>query len=263
MQIRKYIGLAAFTLVFSAFCPPLSAASYTWSFTGNAGTNCGSHGCANPGNSMTFQGTASGAPTISVTVTAWYASNSGPLKSATLGQYSSGLGDCYTSENCSGANQQVDDNGNNEFLLFQFSAPFDPTSIKIKSPANSGMGVSYWLGSTTNPSINLTNMNMTTSLSTLGFGSQTQVTAPGTGNTRTIDFNGPPSASVNAVLFGAMYGFTSDGFDIMSMSGSPLAASVPEPASIFFLFTVIVAGLKISRGRRVVGRERKLLSGLH
>ncbi len=206
---------------------------------------------------MTFKGTAPGVPAITVTVTAWYASGTGPLKSATLGQYSNGLGDCYSSESCSGSNQQIDDSGNNEFLLFQFSAPVDPTSITIKSPSNSGMGVSYWLGSTTNPSINLTNMNMTTSLSTLGFGSQNKITAPGTGSTRTIDFSGPPTTSVNAVLFGAMYGYSGNGFDIMSFSGSPLATSVPEPASIFLLLTVVVAGLRISRAPRVLRSKGK------
>jgi hypothetical protein len=250
MQIRKYLGLAVFPFFF-AFSPSLFAVSYAWNFTGSGGTNCpitsGRNSCADPGNSMTF--TTPGGP--KVTVTAWYLDGKGKLQSATLGQYSSGLGVCYASENCSGSNQELDNNSESEFLLFQFSAPVDPTSITLNSPSKDKLGASYWLGSTINPSINLTNMNMTTSLSTLGFGSQNNSNA-GTGSTRTIDFGGTPSTSVNAVLFSAMYGYSGDNFDIGSIYGTAVAASVPEPASIFLLFTVIVAGSRMRGGRRVL-----------
>ena len=258
MRIGKYLGLVVFPIFF-AFCPSLSAASYSWNFTGSGGTNCpvtsGRSSCADPGNSMTFTPTTPGAPTIKATVTAWYVNSTGTLQSATLGQYSSGLGVCYATGDCSGSNQQINNDADNEFLLFQFTTPVDPTSITIKSTSNGGMGVSYWLGSTTYQSINLSNMDMTDSLSTLGFGSQNNLNAPGKGNTRAIDFSGAPSTPVNAVLFGAMYGYSGDDFDISSMVGGTFAASVPEPASIFLLFTVIVAALRISRRRQVRGSK--------
>ena len=243
MQIRNCFGLG-FLPLFLAFCPSLSAVSYTWNFTGSGGTNCitsGNHPCAVPGNSMTF--TSNG---VKVTVTAWYANGNDTLMSATLGQYSSGLGVCYTGENCTGSSQQVDNNGNDEFLLFQFSAPINPTSITLNSPTNGGLGVSYWLGSTANQSIDLTNMNMTTSLSTLGFGSQITGTG-GTGSIGTVNFGGAPTTSVNAILFGAQYGYSGDNFDVYSLSGTPVGGDVPEPASIFLLFTVAVAGLGLRR----------------
>ncbi len=244
MQIRGCLGLA-FLPLFFAFCPSLSAVSYTWNFTGSGGTNCpitsGHSSCADPGNSMTF--TSNG---VTVTASAWYLTGSGKLQSATLGQYSSGLGVCIAGGTCSGANEQVGNTGNDEFLLLQFSAPIDPASITLKSPTRGGLGVSYWLGSTANTSMNLTNMNLTTSLSTVGFGSQTSSNS-GTGSTRTIDFGGAPTSSVNAILFGAISGYTGDDFDVSGMSGGPYVGSVPEPASIFLLFTVAVGVLGLRR----------------
>lgn len=231
MRGRKYFGLLVLLFLF-AFCPSLFAVSYTWDFTNGAKS----------GNGMTF--TSNG---VTVTVTAWYVYNS-TFKSATLGDYSTGLGDCSFGEFCSGStgsannSKQIDNMGNDDFLLFQFSAPVDPTSIQIKSPTDSGLGVSYWLGST-KQSVSLTNMNTTTSLSTLGFGSQTNSNA-GSGSTRTIDFGGS-TTSVNAILFGAMYGASGDNFEVYSMSGS--GWSVPEPSSIALLFTVAVAALVLRR----------------
>jgi len=243
MQKRNYLGLAVLPLFF-AFCPSLSAASYTWDFTGSGGTNCpitfGRYSCANPGNSMTF--TSYG---VTVTVSAWYATGSGTLRSATLGQYSSGLGVCAAGDTCLASGQQLDNTNNtDEFLLFQFSAPIDPTNITLKSTTNGGLNVSYWLGSTANQSINLTNMDMATSLSNLGFGLQ-KTDSGGTGSIGTVNFGGPPTTSVNAILFGARYGYSGDYFDIRSMSGTGM--SVPEPASIFLLFTTAAAGLGLRR----------------
>jgi len=264
MQIRKYLGLAVVPLFF-ALCPSLFAASYTWNFAGSGGTNCpktsGGNSCADPGNSMTFKATTPGGPSVTATVTAWYVNATGTLQRATLGQYASGLGVCYQGENCSNSNpgnQEINNSGVDEFLLFQFNTPIDPNTITLDSPANGALDVSYWLGSTTNKSMNLANMNPTTSLSTLGFGSQTNTNA---GSTSAINFGGAPSTSVNAVLFGAMYGYTGDFFDILGLSGAPVStgtsggsvgASVPEPASIFLLLTVMVAGWRIHRGQRVL-----------
>jgi hypothetical protein len=249
MQIRTYLGLAVLPLFFAA-CPSLLASSYTWNFTttGSGETNCpvtsGRYSCANPGNSMTF--TTGG---LQVTVTAWYVNGAGTVQQATLGQYSSGLGICYEGENCSGSNQEINNNSVDEFLLFQFSAPVDPASITLDLPTKGGMSASYWLGSTTNKSINLTNMDMGTSLSTLGFGAQNNMNG-GTGkagSTHTMDFNAAPPT--NAILFGTMYGYSGDNFDISGITASPLV-SVPEPTSVFLLFTVIVGGLSIHRWRR-------------
>jgi len=234
MQVRNYLGLAVLPLFF-AFCPSLSAVSYTWNFAGSGGTNClsGNKSCTGQGNSMAF--TSSG---VTATVSAWYVNGNGTLMSATLGQYSSGLGACTSLVKCSGSAQELDDNGNDDFLLFQFSKPIDPTSITLNSPTNGGLGVSYWLGSTTNQSLSLTNMGMTTSLSTLGFGSQQNV-AGGTG-IGTVNFGGAPMTSVNAILFGAMYGSNVNSFDVYSLSGMSVSG-VPEPTSIILLFTVAVA----------------------
>lgn len=235
MQMRNFFGLV-FLPLFFAFCPSLSAVSYTWNFAGNGGTNCtpsGTHPCGgNAGNTMNFISNG-----VTVNVSAWYLNGSGTLMSSTLGQYSSGLGSCYPTETCVGSEQEIGNNGDDEFLLFQFSKPINPTSITLTSPTGGGMDVSYWLGST-NGSVDLTNMDVTTSLSTLGFGLQNN----GTASVGTNSFGGLPTTSVNAVLFGAAtYGSSGDDFEISGISGLPVAGSLPEPTSIFLLFTVAVA----------------------
>lgn len=252
MQVRNYLGLAVLPLFF-AFCPSLSAASYSWNFTGSGGSNCAPvqghpNACSSTENSMTFTSN-----NVKVTVSAWYVNGNGTLASATLGQYSSGLGVCSKGENCNVSNNQqlADSEGieNNEFLLFQFSAPVDPTSINLKSTTTGGLGVSYWLGNTTNPSLDLTNMDMTTSLSTLFGSGSSQINGnAGTGSTGAINFGGVPTIGVNAILFGARYGGSgSSDFDVLNMSGTSVPGSVPEPASIFLLFTVAVAVLGLRR----------------
>jgi hypothetical protein len=255
VHLRK-IRLA---IVAVAFClsPSLFAVSYTWNFTGSAGANCGSSpnycSSASAGNSITFSSVAGG-PTV--TATAWYLNSSGTLQAATLGQYSGGLGVCYTGVDCTTvANQQLSNQLSDEFILFQFSKPVDPSSVNIQSLTKGGgdMDVSYWLGGT-GKTLNLTNDNLTSSLSSLGFGPRNDNDAnPGT--TRAVDLTGgTPTGSVNAILFGPRYGSgNNDVFLVGSMTGIVMN---PEPSSIILLSTIALFAFGITR--RATRKQRQI-----
>ena len=85
------------------------------------------------GNSINFTASPAGGPTIKAT--AWYlngTTSSATFQKATLGQYSSGLGVCYPGENCTNPDHQVDNNAFDEYVLFEFSAPVDPSTVHIR-----------------------------------------------------------------------------------------------------------------------------------
>ena len=195
VQLRN-IALAVVAVGF-CLCPSLLAVGYTWDFTGTAGTGCigNARSCSasSAGNSITF--TSAGGPTIKAT--AWYVDQNGKLQAATLGQYSNGLGVCYPGENCTtlaSTDQQLSNESNDEFILFQFSKPVDPSSINIQSLTNSDMDVSYWLGGTSGQNMSLTNDNLTSSLSSLGFGARNDSNGTA-GTTRVVDLTGGTPAA--------------------------------------------------------------------
>jgi hypothetical protein len=250
MYITKGMRLAVLVLGFG-LCPSLFAVSYTWDFTGSAGSNCsvtsGANSCSNNiGNSMTFASTTPGGPTVKAT--AWYLNSSGTFQKATLGQYSAGLGVCYPGENCSQPEHQVDNNAYDEFVLFEFSKPVDPSTVTLTSTSGGDMDVSYWLGGNAVQSLNL--KNLTSSLNGLGFGSINNTNGTATG-TRVVDLSGgTPSGYVNAILFGPKYTDGNDYFKITSMTGSTGVSAVPEPSSVILLFTVALLGFKLNRSAR-------------
>src|SRR5260370_27748551 len=137
MQLRN-IRLAVVAAGF-CLCPSLFAVGYTWDFPGSAGTNCigNARSCsaASTGNSMLFN--SAGGATIKAT--AWYVGQNGTFQAATLGQYAGGLGVCYPGENCTTlANQQLSNQLSggfsfDEFILFEFGKPVDPSSMNIRS----------------------------------------------------------------------------------------------------------------------------------
>src|SRR4051812_21235863 len=116
--------LAVLALGFS-LCPSLFAVSYTWNFSGSGGAGT-------TGNSLSFVSSPTGGP--SVKATAWYIDATGHFQKAALGQYSpNGLGVCYPGENCTNPDHQTDNNVLDEYVLFEFSSPVDPTSFSIVS----------------------------------------------------------------------------------------------------------------------------------
>ena len=248
MLIRNGMRLAILLVGFG-LCPSLFAVSYTWDFTGSAGSNCTVNkpvSCSNPGNVLTFNSTTPGGPTVRAT--AWYLNGSGVFQMATLGQYSAGLGVCYPGENCSQPEHQIDNYSHDEFVLLEFSKPVDPISAKITTTSNGDMDVSYWLGGNAVQSLSLA--TLTTSLTGLGFGSINN-TNGSVGGTRTVSLGGgAPYVYYNAILFGPKYTDNNDYFKLASMTGSTGVSTVPEPSSVILLFTVAILGFKLSRSAR-------------
>lgn len=240
MLIRNSVGLAVLAVMLG-FCPSLLAVSYSWNFTGSAGSNCTPSGtnrgaCSNLGNSIVFNTTPGGA---TVTATAWYVNGNSTLQQAALGQYSNGLGVCYQSGfSCT---QEV---SFDEYVLLTFSAPVNAASVTITAPTGGGLEASYWLGSSAIQSTSLTGQGMA-SLASLGFDGMTNSTG-GNGGTRTVDLTGGvPGSYVHAILFGTQYNFGGD-FTIEGLAASA-TSSVPEPSSVILLFTVTLLGLGLGR----------------
>jgi hypothetical protein len=252
MQIHTRLGLSVL-IAGLGVCPSLFAVNYTWDFTGSAGSNCTGSPVAcstSAGNVMTFNASPSGGPTIKAT--AWYlngTTSGATFQKATLGQYSNGLGICYPGENCTNPDHQVDNNAFDEYVLFEFSTPVDPSTVHITSTSSGDLDVSYWLGGTAGQNMNLTGLT-TAGLSGLGFGAINGSDGTPVG-TRDVDLTaGIPAGTVNAILFGAKNGDNDDYFKIGSMggaTGSGSTSAVPEPSSVILLLTVAVLGFKLSR----------------
>lgn len=245
MHIRTSIGLTVVALGLGV-CPSLFAVSYTWDFTGSAGSNCtGSPtSCStSAGNSMVFSASPGGGPAIKAT--AWYLNGSNTFQKATLGQYSSGLGVCYPGENCTQPDHQVDNSGFDEYVLFEFATPVDPSTVHITSTSGADLDASYFLGGTAGQNMNLTGLT-TASLSGLGFGAINDDLGTASGSRDVSLLSGLPPGPVNAILFGAKYGNTDDFFKIGTMGGST-SSPVPEPSSVILLFTIALLVFKLGR----------------
>ncbi len=112
---------------------------------------------------------------------------------------------CDPGQNCTTvASQQLSNQLSDEFILFQFSKPVDPSSVNIQSLTKGGsdMDVSYWLGGT-GPNLSLTNKNeqdhlTTPPLSSLGFGLRND--SDGTASTtRAVDLTGGTPAELQSM----------------------------------------------------------------
>jgi hypothetical protein len=239
--------------------PVARADSYIWSFGGGGGSG-------STGNSLSFNSSPSGGP--SVTATAWYITG-GLLQPAALGQYSPGLGVCNAGESCVIPHHQVDNFGQLEFILFQFSEPLSDISFTINPSPDShflyngntdGSGddnvpdrdVTFWAG---NPALGgslLTGQSYATIGTLFGVASGDIFNDAGGGS---LLVNLGFAGNVNAVLFGALdtLGGTpyKDFFKVSGMAGE--TTEVPEPSSILLLGTALTAVGFVLRKR--VGRS--------
>lgn len=199
-----------------------SADAITWTFTGP-----GSEGTIGNSRSFTSQG-------VTVTATAWTYTNSG-FQAARLGLWSTGLGVCSQAERgCGSPNHQVDNAGQSEYVLFQFSRAVDPLSVRVDPYGTYDRDASYWTGNVTLPS------------DLLAGETYSSLTSSGVGFFSRIDNNGSVSSSprnvaitspfVTALLFGPGYNSGgNDFFKITSLTGTARTSSVPEPSSILLL----------------------------
>jgi hypothetical protein len=215
------------------------------------GTNVGS----SFGNIRTF--TSGG---ITVTVTAWGVTGNGltTFQTAHSGEYAGlGLGICNQVEglSCGDPDHQVDNAGQYDFMLFQFSSGGHPISVNLSSIVLSEYcgsqcpqggwrrDMTYWDGNHA-AGLNLTGVNPTSGLGALGFGAGVNVMNPGAlsgGITDTL------SGSGNTFLVSALFprGDATDRFKIDSLTVS----TVPEPAT-FGLIGVALSTIGVLKRKR-------------
>ena len=184
-----------------------------------------------------------------VTATAWSVTGNDntTFQTATLGQYSGlGLGVCNQEElavqgGCTAPQHEVDDNGQFDFVLFQFSTAVTSVSITIDPVCDCNTDASYYAGNGLNP--------FGKTLTQLGTATTSNETTADT--TRTVTLTGL-GGGVTSVLFGASILGNDDYFKIESLSvtEATTTSTTPEPA------TYGLAGIALI-GLGVMGRKRQ------
>ncbi len=157
-----------------------------------------------------------------------------------FGVGSIGLGVCSTGEDCTFNEWQIDNNGQDEFVLFTFSAPVNIANLVIHQTTQSYDSDTSWYAQTaaaTTPSLSWFNQNVVNG----------PTMNPGDSRTITINAN-----NVQTLLFGAPSNMgNNDYFKLFSIEAT--AASAPEPGSMALLGSGLI-GLGVAARRRA-GRK--------
>lgn len=231
--MKTLIALTAGLVVVSSLAS--QGQTVTWNLGGGAGY------ASSNGTTLSF--TQNG---VKVTASAWgYTKGSGntAFESGKLGQWSPGIGVVNRDESNSSPWHQVDNNTQNDYILFVFDKLVDVTSIRVTpSPSGYDTDASYWIGNISSSNLADKTYTSTNGLATLGFSAEQIAfgTTPGSGASANISINAP-SSGINAILFGAQR-IGSSGFDHNTDAfkiGTITATVVPEPSAA--LLTVIGA----------------------
>jgi hypothetical protein len=252
MIFKRFSIIALLCGILTAYGTPGEAVLITWDFTAAPSTISGT----GYGNVYSF--TVDG---LTATVSAWGLTGSSGLtfQAAQVARTAYGLGSCNQGEgvNCT-SNPRVDNVGQLEFLLFQFSAPVDLKQI-ILDPGGTvfDLDVSYWTGNLTG---SLTGTTLA-GLSGLGLGSQQNFPNTAAGSALPFSLTG---SGVTALLFGTRAALTTcststtdpgcDRFYIKSLTddlSSPSA--VPEPGTLLLLGSGLVGVAAFGRRLRKQG----------
>ena len=232
--MKVLIALAAAIVVATTISS--NGQSLSWNLGGNAG-----YGSTN-GNTLTF--TSNG---VNVTASAWgYTKGTGSygtaLQNAKLGQWSPGLGVVNRDENNSSPFHQVDNDTQNDYILFVFDQLVDISSFTVtSSPSGYDVDTSYWLGniSSANQAAGIVDLTdkMYSDLSSLGFGAEQQFLGSSVGSgSQSVTINSP-STGVNAILFGTLNltnlpsNFSSNSTDAYKVGHIKATVAVPEPSA--------------------------------
>lgn len=233
----KIAGVAGLAVAMSM----AGAAPVTLNLTGGGGV--GSFG-----NVLTY---TSGP--VTATVTSWsLASELGTFSQAATGRWSgNGLGVCNTAEttsSCGSPSHTMDNSAGKDFLLFQFNAGVDPSSVVLRAYSTGDSDLSYWTGNTSASTTLLSGQTLA-SLGGLGFGAQIENLDNVAANPRTASLSG---VNVNALLISANLANLDGVKDYMKVSSLTVeypSSQIPEPATMGLLGSALL-GLGVLRTRR-------------
>jgi len=265
------------TALFLGLCIGLAPSMHaSVSFESGNGSACGTGLC--------FGG---GAFTVTANAYSTTGSSNTTLATATLGQYSYGLGDCNSNENVGGCqvsgppehaiSNQLDSGvypsvRNYDFVLLTFSVPVNSITL-VLNPFGStvDMDASYFSGKCASPCTVGSSGNLLTSVlgkvnsngtNTLGTISGVtgvsagQYTTVGSGSNQLQYVTITPTSSVNWILIGASlnnYGGADSYSDYFKLDSIYSYSTVPEPAT-FGMAGAALAALGLLRRRKLFSR---------
>jgi hypothetical protein len=143
----------------------------------------------------------------------------------------------------------VDNAGQNEYVLFQFSSAVDPLSVRVDPYGTYDRDASYWTGNVTLPSDLLAGETYSSLTSSgIGFFSRIDNNGSVSSNPRDVSITSP---FVTALLFGPAYNSGgNDFFKITSLTGNARTTSVPEPSSMLLLSLGLLGLVWLQRKRQ-------------
>jgi len=262
---RYTIGKKLFNFVFGLIAVVLLASpkfSYavTWDFTCSNQSGCGN----NNFSSLTF--ISGGQSLIAEAFATTNTDGTGNFQTATLGWYSHGLGVHSQGESTQSPNHAVDNNGQNEMVVFRFpNDTYISTSVFLSVFGDTSLDTDIYAFVGSGGACNnfaFTSLSYAT-LSANGFtayGSPNAQLNGNTGSDRTAGLNQSNlNLSGQCLIIGANNSQSDDYFKIGALTANAITTriqtNVPEPSS-FLLLGIGLFGLRALIARRVVGEEK-------
>ena len=190
---------------------------------------------------------------VTATVTSWSLLTDGAnFTKAATGRWGSGLGVCNSAEiasapnGCTDPQHTMDNDGQKDFILFQFNQSVDPLSLVVTAFSTGDSDLSYWTGNTAASTTLLVGQTLA-GLGGLGFGGQLENLDNTATNPRTAAL---VSGNVNSLLIAASLINADCVKDYIKVGSLTVdSAPVPEPGTMGLL-GLALAGLGVMRMRK-------------